>query len=113
MEDRQRDSISTTPNHPNIRQPKITSNQADHHIFHVHCLSTKKTLNDKKYTSLEDIKKDAFILYKEINFNDNNAILTYMNDNNVEVLLDSVPDLPVKGDSKDLFIRFVCIFFND
>ncbi len=107
------DDLLVSPNQSNILQSKTTSNQASHHIFDVHYLSTKKTLKDKKYNSVEDIKVDSFALYKEETFNDDNAILTYLDDNDVEVLLTSVPELPKKGHSKDLFIRFVCIFFKD
>jgi hypothetical protein len=85
--------------------------QADTHYFHVRCLSKQKTLKGTKYTSLDDLKKDAYQLYKEGGFNDGNAILTYLNDSKIEVLLSSIPDLPKKGDSEDLFIRFVCIIF--
>jgi hypothetical protein len=62
---------------------------------------------------VDDIKQDAYQLYKDGSFNDDNAILTYFDDNNVEVLLTSVPDLPKKGHSKDLFIRFVCLLVLD
>ncbi len=86
-----------------------SSKQADSHYFNVRCLSKKKTLKGIKYTLLDDIKKDAYQLYKDGGFNDSNAILTYLNNSKVEVLLTSVPDLPKKGHSKDLFIRFVCI----
>ncbi len=81
----------------------------DYHYFNVYCLSKKEILKGKKYNSVDDIKKDAYQLYKDGSFNDDNAILTYFDDKNVEVLLTSVPDLPKKGDSKDLFIRFVCL----
>jgi hypothetical protein len=94
-------------------QPRKTSNQMDYHYFNVYCLSEKKTLKGKKYNSVDVIKKDADQLYKDGSFNDDNAILTYLNESKVEVLLTSVPDLPKKGHSKDLFIRFVCILVLD
>ncbi len=94
---------STIPN----EQARKTSNQMDYHCFNVYCLSKNETLTGKIYNSVDDIKKDTFAIYKDGGFNDDNAILTYFDDKNVEVLLTSVPDLPKKDDSKDLFIRFV------
>jgi hypothetical protein len=105
--------LSTTAKQSYIPQPKATSNQATSHLFHVHCLSKKQTLKDKRYTLVDDIKKDAFALSEDGAFNNDNAILTYLDNNKVEVLLTAVPDLPEKGHYKDLFIRFVRIFSND
>ncbi len=116
MNDGQRNSSSSSSDDlsTNLKQstglPSSTSSkQADSHYFHIRCLSKKKTLKGTKYTSLDDIKKDAYQLYIDGGFNDSNAILTYLNNSQVEVLMTSVPDLPEKGHSKDLFIRFVCI----
>jgi hypothetical protein len=95
----------------NIPQSNTSSDQAGYHYFHVHCLSEEKTLKDKKYASVDDIKKDAFALYPDWKFNDDNAILTHLDKNQDEVLLITVPNLSEKNHSKDLFIRFVCIFF--
>jgi len=116
MNDRQRNSSSSSSDDLSTNSKQSTglpsstsSKQGDSHYFHIRCLSKKKTLKGIKYTSLDDIKNDAYQLYKDGGFNDDNAILTYLNESKVEVLLTSVPDLPEKGHSKDLFIRFVCI----
>ena len=82
-----------------------SSTTTSSHCFRVRCLSETKILNGKIYESVDDIKKDAYQLYKEGHFNDDNAILTHLNAQNEEVLLYSVPDLT----TKDLFIRFVSI----
>lgn len=95
----------------NNPQSNTSSNQTGYHYFHVHCLSEEKTLKGKKYASVDDIKKDAFALYPDMGFNDDNAILTHVDNNQVEDLLITVPDLSEKNHSKDLFIRFVCIFY--
>ena len=112
--DKQRNSSSSSDDFPNKSTGPGSSTsfkQADTHYFHVHCLSKQKTLKGIKYTSLDDLRKDAYQLYKDGVFNDGNAILTYLNNSKVEVLLTSIPDLPKKGDAEDLFIRFVCILF--
>jgi hypothetical protein len=117
MNDRQRNSSSSSSDDlsTNSKQSagglgsSTSSKQGDSHYFNIRCLSKKKTLKGIKYTSLDDIKKDAYQLYKDGGFNEGNAILTHLNDSKVEILLTSVPDLPKKGHSKDLFIRFVCI----
>jgi hypothetical protein len=116
MNDRQRNSSSSSSDDLSTNSKQSTglpsstsSKQGDSHYFHIRCLSKKKTLKGIKYTSLDDIKNDAYQLYKDGGFNDDNAILTYLNESKVEVLLTSVPDLPKKGHPKDLFIRFVCI----
>jgi hypothetical protein len=112
MYDTVEDSSSSSSS-DDVSQSNTSSNQAAYHYFHVRCRSKKKTLKHKKYTSMDDLKKDAFALYEDGAFNNDNAILTYLDNNKVEVLLTSVPDLPEKRHSKDLFIRFVCIFSND
>jgi hypothetical protein len=116
MSDRQVDSAETNdlltiPNPSNNQQSKTSSNEVGCHYFHVRCLSNKEILKGKKYESVDDIKKDAFALYPDGTFNDDNAILTYLDTGKVEVLLTSVPNLPQKRHSKHLFIRFVCICF--
>jgi hypothetical protein len=103
------DDLSTNSKQSTGLPSSTSSKQADSHYFHIRCLSKKKTLKGIKYTSLNDIKKDAYQLYIDGGFNDSNAILTYLNNSQVEVLMTSVPDLLEKGHSKDLFIRFVCI----
>ena len=89
--------------------PISTHNQSKYHQFHVRCLSTKKTLTGKNYQSVGEIKQDAFNLYDNVSFNENNTILTYLDDNHKHLLLTAVPDLPKKGHYQDLFLRFVCI----
>lgn len=109
-EDSSSDESSITSNEPDNSQSNVSPSQTTYHRFRVYCLSKKKILKDNKYTSVDNIKKDAFALYEEGEFNDNNAILTHLNDNKVEVLLTSVPDLLKKNSGKKLFIRFVYIF---
>jgi len=79
--------------------------------FRVRCLSTEKPLEKKQYQSVNDIKQDAFLLYKEAKFNDHNAILTYLDDNNKEVLLTTGPDPLRNNQDRVLFIKFVCVSF--
>jgi hypothetical protein len=107
------DDLSISLNSTDIEQSKTTSAQANNHVLHIHCLSETRTLQDNRYTSVKDIKMHAFALYENGMFNDDNAILTYLDNNKTEVLLTSVPDLSEKRQSTHLFIRFVCIFFLD
>jgi hypothetical protein len=95
----------------NTEQSKQIQSQNRYHQFLVCCLSTKKTLEKKQHQSVNDIKRDAFLLYKEAQFNDHNAILTYLDDNNKEVLLTTVPDPLENNQYQVLFIKFVCVSF--
>ena len=88
--------------------PKNTLNhQTDYYRFYVHCLSTKQILNEKKSCTVNEIREDAFALFKQGNFNDRNAILTYLDDDEKQVLLTAVPDLLAENQYRDLFIKFV------
>ena len=88
--------------------------------FHIHCLSTQKTLDEKKYTSVNEIKRDVFALFDQGDFNDFNAILTYRNEQNEEILLTNVPPALPRGQYRELFLRLVkqrfsqikCFFFE-
>jgi len=84
-----------------------TANEVKSHRFSVYCHSVKNSLEGKKYNSVNDIKKDAFVLYKDAGFSDDNAIVTYLDDRKVEVpltfMLNKFP--------RDLFIRYVRIAF--
>jgi hypothetical protein len=77
--------------------------------FHVHCLSTKKSLKKKMYQSIEEIRQEAFALYEQAEFNDHNAIIVYRDEKNQDVLLTTVPKPLPKRQYRDLFIKFVCI----
>jgi hypothetical protein len=105
------DDEPTNYQHSNILKSNKSTKLADYHKFYVHCRSKKKPLEGKKYISVDQIKIDAFALFEDGKFNDDNAILTHLNEKKVEVLLDSVPCLLKKRHSKHLFIRFVCVLF--
>ena len=91
---------------------KSTENQVQYHQFRVRCLSNKEILTGKKYHLVREMKQDASNLYEKVDFNDNNTILTYLNNNHKHVLLTTVPDLMKKGQYQDLFIEFVSTFFR-
>ena len=79
----------------------------------IFCRSEKRTLQSGSYDTVNDLRKDAFALYAEGHFDDENAILTCLDETKIEVLLDFIPDSSKKNSPKDFFIRFVCIFsFN-
>lgn len=75
--------------------------------FRVHFLSSKEKLKDKHYQRVEELKRDAFDLYKKVEFNDHNAIIIYFNDQQQEVLLTTLPSTLPKGEYRDLIIKFV------
>ena len=85
-----------------------TDNQVKTPSLHIYCRSEKRTLQSKNYDSVNNLKKDALALYGEGNFHNENAILTYLDENQTEVLLTIIPDSSKKNCPKDLFIRFVC-----
>lgn len=81
--------------------------------FDVHCRSEVKTLKCEEYESVDDIKKKCFNLYEDGKFNDENAIVTYLNEKKTEDILTSTSALYGNNSRKDLFIRFVCIVYLD
>jgi hypothetical protein len=96
---------------PNTEQSKEIQSHNSYHRFRFRCLSTEKMLEKQQYRSVNDIKQDAFLLYEEAKFNDHNAILTYLDDNNKEVLLTAVPDPLRNNQDRVLFIKFVRVSF--
>ena len=88
----------------------VSENNAIHsYRFRVHCLSTTKKLKDKRYVTVKQIEQDAFALYDQAQFTDHNAIIIYLNDENQQLLLTSLPTPLPKRQYRDLFIKFVCI----
>ena len=85
-----------------------SSNQTRSRSFNVYCCSEKRILQDRNYDSANNLKEAAFALFQNAGFRDGNAILTYLNTNKTEVLLDVIPDLSQQNSPKDFFIRFVC-----
>ncbi|CAF1591528.1 unnamed protein product, partial [Rotaria magnacalcarata] len=98
---------SSIASEPTIVNRTSIFQKANESKFSVFCLSEKKTLNKKKYDSIDRLKADAFALYKDEQFDDDNAILTYFDENNSETLLTSVPKPQKNGQHKYIFIRFV------
>ena len=81
-------------------------NQSDR--FHVHFLAVEKLLENKHYESLGELRRDAFHLYEKAELHDNNAILSYVNSNQEEVLLTTLPDPFNNSDEyRRLFIHHV------
>ena len=78
------------------------------HHFSVHVLSSVKVLTGKRYKSVDDIRNDAFALFEEAKFTTGNAIVTFRNKDNKDQILDTVPERLNKGQTRDLFIKFVC-----
>lgn len=76
----------------------------------VYCRSEKRNLSSESYDTVHDLRKNAFALYQEGNFDDENAILTCLDESKTEVLLDFIPDSSTKTSPKELFIRFVCTY---
>lgn len=68
--------------------------------------SEKKLLVGKEYDSLNEFKRDAFNLYQESKFDEDNAILTYRNKEKVENLLTDVPS-KVRDHCSVYYIRFI------
>ena len=83
-----------------------TVERPDQYRFTVHCLSKEKKL-EECYYAINDIKRAAFGLYPEAEFNDNNALLTYKNDEREFKLLDELPDPTAKRNHRHLYIKFV------
>ena len=75
--------------------------------FSVHCLATQKTLDEKKYASVDELKRDVFALFDQGGFNDYNAIITFHRAEDEEVLMETLPPPLPKGQYRDLFIRVV------
>lgn len=99
---------NTNLNQSHIAEPISTCNEANHYTLSIHYRGKTKTLKDKLYTSVDQIKLDAFALYGNGAFNESNAILVYKKNKKDEVLLISMSDFAEKR-SDNLFIRFVNI----
>ena len=77
------------------------------HRFRVHYLACQKELELRAYLSVEEITKEVFRVYDKAEFNDGNALLSYLNENADEVPLQEVPKPLEKNQYMDLFIRHV------
>lgn len=64
-------------------------------------------MDRKKYQTADEIKRDAFALFDQADFNEYNAIITYLDHEGKEVLLDVVPTPLPRGQYRDLFLRLV------
>jgi hypothetical protein len=96
-----------------MSQSQSNGKPAKFHRFEVHYRSrTQKIGGVKKYTSVDDIKRDAFNLFKPTELSDSNAILTWSNSGQNRILLSTVPDLLVEGQYRNLFIESVSTFFS-
>lgn len=82
----------------------------DHNIC-VYYHSEKKTLSKKTYKSIDELKADAFALYESSKFDDDNAILIYINRDKKPVLLSDVSDIQNNSQIKKLHIKHVCSCF--
>lgn len=86
----------------------------DHcHNFYVYCLSTKKILHGKFYRTTSELRRDAFLLFDHADFNETNALVTYRDENDEEIVLhDMVPSPLPKNQFLNLFIRFVSLSYT-
>ncbi|CAF4840243.1 unnamed protein product [Rotaria socialis] len=81
--------------------------QACVHSFRVFFLEQEKSLDRKKYELWADLLEDVFQLFKDVDINKDNVILTQRDDNNKERLLTSVPKLLEEGHYGTIYIKCV------
>lgn len=82
------------------------------HRFIVHYRSAKKSLPEKRYESIDEIKQEIFRVFDKENVSDRNAIIVYHDQYNREILLTNVPDSLPKKQTQILFIKCVRILFH-
>lgn len=79
------------------------------HKFNVHYGEETKSLKMESNTPVDDIKRAAFALFNQVEFNDHNAILLVLDQENRQVLLSVVPESTKSGIYLDLWIKVVRI----
>lgn len=79
------------------------------HDLFVSYRGKEKTLINQMYESLGQLLMDAFGLFEDEQFTVDNAIVTYLDEKNIETLL---IDLPTSGQHTRLSIKSVCFLYN-